>query len=95
MADDVLSKETSSWQHVRAGALMAQKLHEHVHNSQEELQHNMESLQKFRHDYEELLTLLHSLPAKLAHKVMVPLGPAAFFPGEAPPHFVPSHWVGC
>ena len=94
MEDEDSSVEPRSWQHVSAGALMAQKLHEHVHSSQDELQYNMESLKRFRHEYEELLTLLHGLPAKLAHKVMVPLGPAAFFPGETTPRLVPRYLLG-
>ena len=41
-----------------------------------------DQLQRAADDYEELIGTLTSLPAKVEHKVMVPFGKLAFFPGS-------------
>lgn len=42
----------------------------------------LKQLTKFKEDYEALKTRLETLPDKLTHEVMVPLGKLAYMPGH-------------
>ena len=47
-----------------------------------ERQAEVDRLQRAADDYEELRSTLHELPSKVEHKVLVPFGKMAFFPGS-------------
>ncbi|KAG9138433.1 hypothetical protein Leryth_012720 [Lithospermum erythrorhizon] len=60
----------------------AQKASQRVHHTLTQTQTQLDTLHNFISDNSSLIDLVKRLPHDLHHSIMVPFGPAAFFPGK-------------